>query len=97
MAGVAGCSLLGNFVVVCNLFTLVTFAEFKRARSMHCHGDAVCFAISSTKALDSISIGHCKMEKEPKWAGCKLMLLKATERLERLVTLSRQLKLKQPI
>ena len=58
-------SLLGNFVVVCKLFTLVTFAELKRARSMHWHVDAVCFT-SSIKALDSISIGHCKIEKRTK-------------------------------
>ena len=65
---------------------------------MHCHVDAVCFA-SSTKALELIALGSdiAKWKKEPKWAGCKFMLLKATERLERLITLSRQLKLKQPI
>ena len=43
------------------------------------------------KRLIALASGIAKWKKEPKWAGCKVMLLKATERLERLVTLSCQL------
>ena len=54
---------LPSVPVICRTLHELNLLNGQEVQCMHCHADAVCFA-SSTKALDSISIRHCKMKKK---------------------------------
>lgn len=80
----------------------VIFSHWSHLQNLN--GQEVCIATLILcalhllqKRLIALASDIAKWKKETKWAECKLMLVKATERLERLITLSRQLKLTRPI